>query len=162
MEKSYDSLLDRMAQMEKRLAQGITVAASAPAASAAGAVSVSEKAAEPMKEAPVLQAVPADIEQVVRGWKSIVRELPGSMRSYLRGATLSLGGENRLLIVVEDEMAAAYLDREEQKKEICDIIAQQIGKSVEIEVRFNNMGGGNNQPYFDLEQLINMEIEIED
>jgi DNA polymerase-3 subunit gamma/tau len=162
MEKSYDSLLDRMAQMEKKFEQGIAVAAvPTPAMPAADATPVSEKAAEPKMETSILQAVPADIEQVVRGWKSIVRDMSGSMRNYLRGATLSLGGENRLLIVVDDEMAVAYLDREEQKKEICGMIAQRIGKSVEIEIRFNKTGGSS-QPYFDLEQLINMEIEIED
>ena len=45
-----------------------------------------------------------------------MQELPGLMKGYLKSARLTLGGDNVLMVVLEDEMAASYLNMEEHKR----------------------------------------------
>ncbi|WP_288618985.1 DNA polymerase III subunit gamma/tau, partial [uncultured Eubacterium sp.] len=108
METTQDALTDRVAQLEKKVEEGVTVVAATPTVpSASGSASAaSQKPKEPVQ---MPKAIPDDIRQVVKNWSSIVRELPGVTATYLRGAHLSLGGENKLMLVFDDDLAYTYV-----------------------------------------------------
>ena len=95
-------------------------------------------------------------------WKNIIRDISGMTRNYLKHARLSLGGENRLLIVFEDEVACDFVNRDEQKREIGEAITKKIGKAVELEVRLLDRGRAFEDSFVDIEKIVNMEITIED
>ncbi len=158
MESTQDSLVDRIAHLEKQIAQGVI----APAPGQQRRIPADEK---PEKEEQPLQmpkAIPEDIRQVVKNWNSIIRELSGPVRTYLKGVRLSLGGENKLLLVFDDQMAYTFVSEGNRRQEIETAISGRIGREVEIDLRQNETGQSAQESFPDLQKLVNMEIEIED
>lgn len=156
METTRDALVDRIARLEQKMEEGIPVAAVSQAAM------TSAQPSAPIKKPEVPKAIPEDVEQVVRNWKSIMQDMSGLIRGYLRMVTLSLGGDNVLLLVTDDTVAADFLNTPEHRKEISDVIAERIGKEVEIKIAQNQTNRPIEESYVDLEQVINMDIEIEE
>ena len=107
-------------------------------------------------------AIPEDVQEVVKNFRSIADEASGMVRGYLKKARLSLGGDNRLLIVLPDTLAASVVGREDHVQELEGLIEQKIGKKVEIDVRQVEEGRHFEDTFVDIEQKINMEITVED
>ena len=114
------------------------------------------------KPAELPKAIPEDIREVVQKFRAIVRESRPPLKICLGRARLSLGGDNRLLLVFSDAMDAELAGTKEHLKELEDLIAEQIGKEVEVEVRCAQDNTAAPADYPDLEQLIHMEITVED
>ena len=161
METTPDALTDRVAQLEKKVEEGVTVVAAAPDSVSAGGhqPAAPKKIKEPVQ---MPKAIPDDIRQVVKSWSSIVRELPGVTATYLRGAHLSLGGENKLMLVFDDDLAYTYVSEERRRTEITERISNRIGKEIEVVMQSNDSGRPFEENYIDLEQIVHMDIEVED
>ena len=114
------------------------------------------------KPAELPKAIPEDIREVVQNFRALVRESRPPLKICLGRARLSLGGDNRLLLVFSDAMDAELAGTKEHLKELEDLIAEQIGKEVEVEVRCAQDNTAAPVDYPDLEQLIHMEITVED
>ena len=99
---------------------------------------------------------------MVKNFRSIAGEASGMIRGYLKKARLSLGGDNRLLIVLPDTLAASVVGREDHIQELEQLIEERIGKKVEVEVRHVEEGRHFEDTFVDIEQKINMEITVED
>lgn len=115
------------------------------------------------KEVP--PAIPDDVKEVVKNFRSIAEDVSAPVSIYLKKARLSLGGGNRLLIVLPDSMGASVVGREDHKEELEALIEQRIGKKVEVEVRQVEEGRRFEDTFIDIEALgnkINMEITVED
>ena len=160
METTQDALTDRVAQLEKKVEEGVKAVASAPMTSSA--VSDDTSARKPKEPVPMPKAIPDDIRQVVKNWSAIVRELPGVTATYLRGAHLSLGGENKLMLVFDDDLAYTYVSEERRRTEITEIISRRIGKEIEVVMQSNDSGRPFEENYVDLEQIIHMDIDVEE
>ena len=152
-----DSVFDRIAQMERKLEEGVVVRQEAPAPG-----TVQAKPAAPKPKPILSKAVPEDVKRVVSDWKSIIRDISGMTRNYLRQTRLSLGGDNRLMIVFEDEAAYDFVNRGLQRQELADAITSKIGKAVELEMRLLDRGRAFEDSFVDIEKIVNMEITIED
>ena len=161
METTPDALTDRVAQLEKKVEEGVMVVAAAPDSVSAGGhqPAAPKKIKEPVQ---MPKAIPDDIRQVVKSWSSIVRELPGVTATYLRGAHLSLGGENKLMLVFDDDLAYTYVSEERRRTEITERISNRIGKEIEVVMQSNDSGRPFEENYIDLEQIVHMDIEVED
>ena len=134
MEVKEDALLDRIRRLEQTL-EKIESGAIAVAAAPAGAAA-EQPAAAPVPRAELPKAVPDDVKQIVGGWAGFCGNAPQPMKSYLKGARLSLGGENRLLLVLEDGLASDYFLKEPANREALEnMLADFAGKQVELEVR---------------------------
>ena len=157
MEQNSDSITDRIAKLEKRMEEGIPVAVSTKAVSSAG-----QQVTEPSKKPELPKAIPEDVQQVVRNWNSILQDMPGATRIFLKQAHLSLGGDNRLMVVLEDSVGAEMVGREDHRKEIERIISERIDRTIEISVQLNQSDRPFEESYVDLSKLINMEITFED
>ena len=107
-------------------------------------------------------AVPEDVQEAVKNFRPIVSEASGILRGYLKKARLSLGGENRLMIVLPDALAANVVGREDHVQELERLIEERIGKRVEVEVRHVEEGRRFEDTFVDIGQNINMEITVED
>ena len=105
-------------------------------------------------------AIPEDIQEVVKNFRSIADEASGMIRGYLKKARLSLGGDNRLLIVLPDSLGGRVSweekimsrnwtesDRTENRKEGGSRCALHVEEGRHFEDTF-----------VDIEQKINMEI----
>ena len=161
METTQDALTDRVAQLEKKVEEGVTVMAAAPAVQPASG-SAPATPQKPKEPAQMPKAIPDDIRQVAKNWSSIVRELPGVTATYLRSAHLSLGGENKLMLVFDDDLAYTYVSEERRRTEITERISNRIGKEIEVVMQSNDSGRPFEENYIDLEQIVHMDIEVED
>lgn len=159
MEKDYESVIDRLASIEAKLAHGVPVAAVQ-----AGAVGGVVEGYDEHYEKPTLPtAIPEDIEQVIKNWKSILSEVGGVSKTYLSRAVTSLGKEQELLLVLDDMNAFEYLNenRSDCITNLKDIIAKRIGKLVEVTVRQSESGRSAKETVPDLRDIINFDIEYE-
>ncbi len=164
METSQDSLVDRVASLEKKLEDGAVPAAGfAAQPCASGPENGRGQTAAPVRAAPVLpKAIPEDIRTVVKNWRSVIRGMPAVARTYLNAAHLSLGGENKLMLVFDDDMAYTYITDDRHRREITDAISNRIGKEIELQIEKNAGTAPFEESYIDLEKFIYMEIETED
>lgn len=159
METSSDSILDRIRVLEEKLEQGVI------SGGQERVVYVKEDGqapAEPTPRPELLNAVPEDVQQVVKNFRPIADEASGMLRTYLKKARLSLAGDNRLMIVMPDALGADFVGREDRRKELESLIENRIGKKVEVEVRHVEEGRRFEDTFVDIEKKINMEIIVED
>lgn len=175
MERDYDSLVLRIAQLEEKIEKGL-VAQAQPGVylpseqggydgidneSYLGAQNGSSRPGTQAK--PKLpKAVPEDVQQVVQNWRSIVESLSGVMKMYLKPARPSLTEGGQLLLILEDEMAESFVNKEEHREELRAAIEKRIGKEISFKIELNQSNQPFEETYVDLEKMINMEITIED
>lgn len=158
-----EALIDRVSHLEKQMEKGVFVQQTSALPSAGtGADAGQSGNASGEKKMVMPKAIPDDIRQVVKNWRSIIQELPGMTRSFLKTAHLSLGGENKLMLVFDDDLAYTYITDEEHRKEMTEMISRRIGKEIEIMIQENESNRPFEETYPDLEQIIHMDIEIED
>ncbi|MGN1174878.1 MAG: DNA polymerase III subunit gamma/tau [Roseburia sp.] len=157
MESTNDALVNRIANLEQKVEEGVSVAATVTTTQ-----NMQVEKPIPAKRPELPKAIPEEVEQVVRNWKAIMQDMSGLIRGYLRLVTLSLGGENVLLLVTDDPVAADFLNTPEHKKEISDVIAERIEKEVEIQIQRNETNRPIEDSYVDLSKVIHMDIEVEE
>lgn len=158
MEKDYESVIDRIASIEAKIANGIPVAAPSGAGTAnVGAVAV------PVEKPQLPKAIPEDIQQVIKNWKSILSEIGAITKTYLSRAVPSLGNGGELLLVLDDENAFAYLSENRSGciDNLKEVIAKRVGKEIEVVIRKNENGLSAKESVPDLRDLIQFDIEEE-
>ena len=132
MEVSQDALLDRIRALEEKIESG-TINVNVVSSQVAGG-EIANSA--PSVKKTLDRAVPEDVKQVIRQWAAIRNDLPQPMKTYLKTAKLSLNGEDRLLIVVEDGVGSDYfLKQEGNKAYLQEKISEAIDKQVMIDMQ---------------------------
>ncbi len=158
METSPDALLERIRDVEEQLENGVVMAA------APGEGVQPQTGAAPAK--PKLQlpkAIPEDIKTIVGSWPSIVGNTEYPMKGYLKNAKLSLGGDNRLQIVLEDgQPSDHFTEHPENKARLESIISNFLEKEVEVSIQAVRTKREFQDNFVDLSQLIHMDIEEEE
>lgn len=161
MEKDYESVLDRIASIEAKIANGLQVA-QMPVSTPMG-MSAMNAVGGPVEKPQLPKAIPQDIQQVIKNWKSILAEIGSVTKMYLGKAVPSLGNNQDLLLVFDDDNAYNYLN--ENRSNCVDllkqIIAKRIGKEIEVTIRKNESGLSAKESVPDLRDLIQFDIEIE-
>ncbi len=159
MEVSQDALLDRIRSLEEKIESG---------AFAVNVVAPQNVGYESTPNTPVVKktldrAVPDDIKQVIRQWAAIRNDLPMPMKAYVKNAKLSLTGDDRLLIVLEDGLNSDFFLKQEGHKEFLqDRISEAVDKEVLIDIQSVKDDREFDTKYVDL-TAIQFEIdEIED
>ena len=158
MEEDYGSLAERIAQLEKKVEEGVPMQVVQTNAQA----QPTSRDNTPRPKAQLPKAIPEDVKQVVRNWNAILEGLSGMLKNYLRPAHLSLGGESQLLVVLEDEVAEGIVNSDAHRQELRDAIAAKIGKEVEVKIQLNQTNRPYEESFPDIGKLINMEVTIED
>ncbi len=161
METDQDSVLDRIRQVEEKVENGVVTVAvqgsGVPGTDGSAAGSI------PKSRPQMPKAIPEDIKQIVSRWPAIVGNAENPMRIYLKGANLSLGGDNKLLMVLEDGMASDYfLQHPEHKTELETLLSEFAGKEIEIGIQTVRGVQEFEENYADISKLIQMDIEEED
>ena len=157
MEASTDALAERIRDVEEKLENGITVVASDVGAQSNGGV------ATPVKKPELPKAIPEDVKEIVANWPKIVGNTDNPMRLYLKNAKLSLGGDNKLLVVLEDGVASDYFVEHDQNRELLEsVINDFLGKEVEVNIQSVRSRQEFQENYVDLGQFIHMDIEEEE
>ena len=157
MEKSYDSVLDRINSIEKKLEKGIPVAA--PSAGR----TVQQTPAEPVVKKELPAAIPEDITNVIKSWKPIISEIGATSKVYLNKAVPTLGNASDLMLVFDDENAYEYLseNRAGCMDTLSQLIENRIGKKVTVTIKKNSTSVSAKEAFPDLTELIKFDIEEE-
>ena len=159
METTNDAVVARVKDLEEKIEKGIVQ--TAPLAIQ------STQTAQPTPQKPALpKAIPEDIDRIVKNWHAIVAQAQQPLKTHLKKARLSLGSDNRLMIVIGDGVAFDYLNNAENQKHLENMIANVIQKAVSVQIQSMEQGSRFEDNYVDLQQIINreinMDIEIED
>lgn len=155
METNDGAVLDRLRAVEEKLENGVTFAAPAEDAGTVGNTAV-KPAAKP--ELP--KAIPEDVKAIVSKWPTIVGSADNPMRSYMKTAKLSLGGDNKLMVVLEDGVASDYFTLHPQnKQQLENLLSDFAGKEIEVNIQTVRGQQEFEQSYVDLSRLVQMEIE---
>ena len=165
METTQDALLERIRDVEDKVEKGVAVMPAQYVSAQAGTAS-SAAGSAPKQKPQLPQAIPDDVREVVSRWAAIVGSAENPMKIYLKEATPSLGGDNHLMLVLEDGMASDYFTQHPQNKEqLENLIAGYAGKEIEVNIQVAGSRQEVEENYFDLRQGIpgvNMEIEVEE
>ena len=157
MESGPDALLSRIRALEAEVEKGL----SAPQTErVVYREAVEEKPAGPKPELP--KALSEDIRNVAKNFRSIADNASMMLKQYLKQARLSAGENDRLLIVLPDEVSAGFVAKPEHKEEIIHLIEEKIGKTMEIDVRHVEEGRHFEDSFVDIQKMIHMDITIED
>lgn len=159
MESNLDSVMERLNYIEKQLESGLTIHTASPPVLQQ---EETQKKAKPIKDIPLPKAISEDIKDVVSQWRSIIEGMSGLVKPYLKTAKLSVGNDNKLIIVFSDLMADGIANTTERKQELQECIANKIGKTVEVDMRMLETGTSFEETYVDIQKVINMDIVIED
>lgn len=167
METNYDSILDRLRQVEEKLDKGVIVAAGTDSKAQADLVSAvvlqegeEEKNAQKMEV--LSAALPEEMKEIARNWPAVMGMLPPAVRSMMTTVRPSVGEGNKLLLLFSDELEKKYIETEEHIADIRAAIQKRIKKEVEITVQYVGEGNLTQDSFPDLTKLIKMDIEYED
>ena len=157
MEVNQDSVLARIRAVEEKLEEGIPVTKQE--------VVYVDRGAEERKETPRMElpkALHEDVQAVAKNFRSIANQATGLVKVYLKQAHLSVGNNNQLLLVFDDEVAAGMIGSDTHKETVKRLIEEKIGKTMDIEVRHVEEGQRFEDSFVDIEKLIHMDLTIED
>lgn len=157
MENKDDGMLDRIRQVEQKLESGDFVQRIPGEASM-------EAAAPAKREKKQLdRAVPAEIEEIVRNWPVIAGGADNPMKMYLKSAMLSLGGDNQLIVALEEGVKSDYfLQFPEHREQLEMLLADFCQKEVRVVIQPVAGRDDFDDHYVDLKDVILMDIEEED
>lgn len=176
MEKSYESMLDRLRQLEDKIEQGIPVRMESDR-------EIGEKQAiakEPdiiMTQEEVQRELESRFEvadaeclmKLVEQIPAIRRELIGPMKTYFSKAKIAVGKDSGSLNLIfqkdsDGQMAKEYFEREVHRQELEEILSNQAGKQIKYQCIFETPEQSRTFEGYDLSILsrLNIPIEVEE
>jgi DNA polymerase-3 subunit gamma/tau len=157
METTNDAVVARVKDLEEKIEKGVVQMVPNAIQSTHVGETIPEVAP---KEMPL--AIPDDIKRVVANWSGIVSGASQPLKTHLKKARLSLGGDNKLMVVVEDGLAYDYLSDEENRKFLENMISNLVQREVLVQIQSIPSGARFDDNYVDLSKVINMDIEYEE
>ncbi len=162
METNLDSLLERVANLEKKLSQATVQVVDAPRQSAKP--NTDEKDSRSIAQRRVVELPKAKYEQLMsvkKIWGGIVSELPMGGNAILSDTKVEPGNDNHIIIVFSSDMTAE-MATENIMSAIKAAIEDKLGIDVELEKRIKKSDERDNIDYRatkeDIEATINMEV----
>ena len=162
MENNLDSVLNRIANIERNIEQGVFVSTGTVGRDYVPEYDRRDTWTENVPAKKLETAVPEEIQEAVNNWGRIQGRATRPASIYLKNVRLTIGGEGRLLIVTKDKNGYMMISREETIREIEKLIAEEIGKEVKVEVRLLEEHERFEDTFVEITKNINMEIQEED
>lgn len=135
MEKDYESVINRLHNLEEQIEKGIRVSGAAPVQTSEGPVSAGEKA---VSEKKVLErAVPEEVKALAANWQQVLNYLDPVSKSMLNHVTLTVDDAGTLLIAFSEDTSYSYFAGEEERRGLLEQALSEIaGKSVKMELKY--------------------------
>lgn len=160
METNYDSILNRLSQIEDRLEKGVPVASTKENVSAPKEADAEIKKEQTPEILP--DAIPEDLKKVASNWNGVMMNVSPAVRALLTCARPSIGSDNTLLLVFEEEVDKEFIEKEEHLNEITNAIEKMIHKEVTVRTKLIHQGQESMNDFPDLTKIIKMNIDYED
>ncbi len=163
METSQDALLDRIRQLEEKIENAAILPEGMDLNSLYGAGAAGADAPKKTPKPELPKAIPEDIKRIVAKWPGIYGAADNPMKMYLKSAKLSLGGDNRLQVVLPDGVASDYfIGNADNRAALEGMLAEFAGKEVECSFQAFSSEKEFGESFVDLFDCIKMEIEYEE
>lgn len=174
MEKSYDSLIQRIESLENMISSGAIMAA--PAGDGSGGVPVKPAESDDIRmqdEQPVKKlerAVPEEVKAAASNWGQVLKRLDGSDRAYLKNCRISAGEDNKLYLVFTEEINyTRFVDGdkegskiEERQQQLKDILGTVTDRDIDVEIKLLEPEEHYSDRFTEVKNMIKMEMEEED
>lgn len=170
METDYEAIVDRLQVVEKKIENGVMVAAATGGAGAGPQIdgtNGADGAVAPVEKKPIPPVVAEDIQAVCRNWKQIVAASEGLMKRAILPAQPTLENGNELQLSYDvpqdsNDMSAEYMTPE-RITQLQDLIEQQTGKRITIKIRVNRSNIATKDQYENpIQYFENLGIEVEE
>lgn len=135
MERNLDAVLNRLAILEQKVAKGVVVPSQSSGGGAAGgdADGISGlQSGNGVQVQPEQKAVSEDLRMIIDRWKQVTGDLTPSMAVMLRGAVISEGPDNQLIIALADDMRYGYFAEESHRQALENALSERVGKLVKV------------------------------
>ena len=135
MERNLDAVLNRLAILEQKVAKGVVVSSQSSGGGAAGgdADGISGlQSGNGVQVQPEQKAVSEDLRMIIDRWKQVTGDLTPSMAVMLRGAVISEGPDNQLIIALADDMRYGYFAEESHRQALENALSERVGKLVKV------------------------------
>ena len=156
MEQSYDSILQRLAQLEQRMEEGITVAVSETSGQPVPAAENSKK--KPEKIIP--SALPDDIQLFISRFQELRKKVGSWSQFVLKGAQLRELPEHSGVQIILCKNHA--VDEKDLAEEVEQAVLKELNVKMKIQVCTPDSDPRFEDPVIDLSGMVNMEIDIEE
>lgn len=131
MENDYDSLIDRIRQLEEKMENGIPTFVQAPVSAKGTGETV-----KPKEQAPLPKALPDDIKEIASKWGYVLGNIDDTTVKFLQGSYPSIEGDDILAIVVDEYYSYQRFSEDYRLKELKDNISNIMGKEIKVVVRY--------------------------
>ena len=152
MERNLDAVLNRLAILEQKVANGVVVASQASGAGIAGGnpeeISGGQQGTDTFFQ-PKQKAVSEDLRMIIDRWKQMTDDLTPSMALMLKGAVISEGPDNQLIIALADDMRYGYFVEEGHRQALENALSERVGKQVKVNPVQLNKGENNSSQFID-------------
>jgi len=162
MERNYDSILNRLTIIEKQLEKGIVVAVDKKSEQVSNPIADREGTQPPINMAELQKAVPKEVQEAVNMIPKMIQTIHAPMSNYLKLARFQAGGENRLLVVVEDEVAEGFLKKQERREQLETALSNAIGKAIQVDIKLIREGEKDETIFLTAQKNIDMDIQEEE
>ncbi len=158
MEKDKNTVIERVRVLEKKVENGVVAVVKEGQTS--GMMTGSEST--PIVRPKLPSAIPEEITRIVSNWAALTDAMGQPTKSYLAKVRVSLGEDNRLLLVTQDFLGEEYLKRPENLAIIERELQDYINKEVKIEVRKVTDGRDFEDEYVDILAEFGMPVQVEE
>lgn len=158
MEQDHEALVNRIANMEKMLEQGVL-----PIASVAGEKEneiQEERMSVPAKQKAFQTAKSEDIRKIIEMMPEMIRQMSYPMKSYLKQCQYQEGGADRFILVTTDVVAHAYLSDEQNRFQLEQLFSEKTEKQVTVDIKLMTQAEKDESVFLSAQKQINMEISI--
>lgn len=131
MEKDYDSLVNRLHNLEEQMKNGVVVSGDV------GQKTTHVPERQPEQPKIIESAVPQEVKALVGNWQQVLNQLDPVSKSMLHHVTLTVDDAGSLVIAFsEDTSYTFYAGNEQQKLLLTEAATRVVGKKVSIEYRY--------------------------
>lgn len=159
MEKNYDSILNRLSILEKKLEEGIVISSEQKVFGIESKKKLNDQNLEPRE---LQKAVPKEVQEAVNVMPEVIQMIGAPVATCLKMARFQAGGENRLLVVVTDEVAEGLLNKKERREQLGTILSNLIGKEIQVDIKLIHKEEEQKNIFLMAQKNIDTEIQEEE
>ncbi len=159
MEKNYDSILNRLSILEKKLEEGSVISSEQKVFEIESKKKLNDQNLQPRE---LQKAVPKEVQEAVNVMPEVIQMIGAPVATCLRMARFQAGGENRLLVVVTDEVAEGLLNKKERREQLGTILSNLIGKEIQVDIKLIHKEEEQKNIFLMAQKNIDTEIQEEE
>lgn len=163
METDYDSIVDRLSQLERQLENGVMVVANNQnTQNMADSAAVNSQPATLENEVKYDDAAMEEVKDIVDNWSHIVNGMEAPLNRYLRGTAVKGSGGNGILIQFRDDFAFEAVSRDGTSSNLERLLTERIKKNIKVQLKQMTETSGNTDVLDAVKAVIKMDIIMED